>query len=204
MITHSSIPVTFTPLALRLLHDYEESHADGSNAFIYSRFLVPHLQGFKGWALFVDGDMLCRADIKELWAMRDDAYGVMVAKHNYLTKHKIKYIGSDMQTVNQDYPRKNWSSVMLINCAHPENRILTPSYVMGAKGSQLHRFEHLRDEDIGSIPLAWNWLVGEYEHDPDAKLVHYTLGVPAIQAYAQCDHAKEWFDTLYETRSIAA
>jgi lipopolysaccharide biosynthesis glycosyltransferase len=192
-------------LALNLLRrDYEEKHTDGSNAFIYSRFLIPHLQGYKGWAIFCDGDMLCRADIKELWAMRDDAYGVLVAKHNYKTKHKQKYLGTDMQTINVDYPRKNWSSVMLINCEYPENRILTPEYVMGAKGSQLHRFEHLRDEDIGGIPLTWNWLVGEYEHDQDAKLVHYTLGVPAIQAYADCDHAKEWFDTLYEARSIAA
>jgi lipopolysaccharide biosynthesis glycosyltransferase len=205
VIRHSSRPVTFTPLALNLLRrDYEETHTDGSNAFIYSRFLIPHLQGYKGWAIFCDGDMLCRADIKELWSMRDDSYGVLVAKHNYKTKHKQKYLGSDMQTINVDYPRKNWSSVMLINCEYPENRILTPGYVMGSTGSKLHRFEHLRDEDIGSIPLEWNWLVGEYEHDPDAKLVHYTLGVPAIQAYADCDHAKEWFETLYEARSITA
>jgi lipopolysaccharide biosynthesis glycosyltransferase len=204
VIQHASEPVTFTPLALRLLKDYDEVHSDGSNAFIYSRFLVPHLQGYKGWAIFADGDMLCRADIAELWAMRDDSYGVMVARHQYKTKHKLKYVGTDMQCPNVDYPRKQWSSVMLINCQYPENRILTPAYVMAGSGRELHRFEHLRDEDIGSIPLAWNHLVGEQEYDPDAKLVHFTLGVPAIQAYAHCDYAKEWFDALYETRSITA
>jgi lipopolysaccharide biosynthesis glycosyltransferase len=204
VIQHSKSPVTFTPLALKLLKDYDEVHSDGSNAFIYSRFLVPHLQGYKGWAIFADGDMLCRADISELWAMRDDSYGVMVAKHSYRTKHKQKYMGTDMQCPNPDYPRKNWSSLMLINCEYPENRILTPAYVMASSGRELHRFEHLRDEDIGSIPLAWNHLVGEQEYDPEAKLVHYTLGVPAIQAYAHCDYSKEWFDTLYETRSVTA
>ncbi|MCM3900887.1 MAG: hypothetical protein ND866_04210, partial [Pyrinomonadaceae bacterium] len=107
-------------MALRLLKDYDEVHSDGSNQFIYSRFLVPHLMEYKGWAMFFDGDMLCRSDIKELWKLRDDSYGLMVAKHNYKTKHKLKYLGTDMLTVNPDYPRKNWSSVMLINCEYPE------------------------------------------------------------------------------------
>jgi lipopolysaccharide biosynthesis glycosyltransferase len=204
VIQHASEPVTFTPLALKLLKDYDEVHSDGSNAFIYSRFLVPHLQGFKGWAIFADGDMLCRADISELWAMRNDAYGVMVCKHIYQTKHKLKYLGTDLQCPNPDYPRKNWSSVMLINCEHPDNRTLTPAYVMASSGRELHRFEHLKDEDIGSLPLAWNHLVGEYEYSEEAKLVHFTLGLPAFQKYAHCDYAKEWFDTLYETRSVSA
>jgi lipopolysaccharide biosynthesis glycosyltransferase len=204
VIQHSTSPVTFTPLALRHLRDYDEVHSDGSNAFIYSRFLVPHLQAYRGWAMFADGDMLCRADISELWALRSDSDAVMVCKHDYRTKHKQKYLGTDMQCPNVDYPRKQWSSVMLINCEHPENRILTPAYVMAASGRTLHRFEHLRDEDIGSLPLAWNHLVGEYEYDPEAKLVHFSIGVPAIQAYAHCDYAKEWFETLYQVRSVTA
>lgn len=200
-MNHASRPVTFTPLALRLLHEYDEVHSDGSNAFIYSRFLVSHLQNYKGWAIFADGDMLCRADIKELWDMRDDTYGVMVAKHEYQTKHKEKYIGTGIQTINRDYPRKNWSSVMLINCEHPENRILTPAYVMASSGRELHTFSHLRDEDIGEIPKEWNWLVGEYAHNDDAKLVHYTLGVPIIPHYKDCDYAEEWLSTLDEVKA---
>jgi lipopolysaccharide biosynthesis glycosyltransferase len=202
VISHASHPVAFMPLALHTLRGYDESHSDGSNAFIYSRFLVPHLQGFKGWAIFADGDMICREDINELWMLRDNRYAVMVAKHDYKTKHKRKYLGSAMQTINQDYPRKNWSSVMLWNCEHPANRILTPAHVMASSGNDLHRFKHLHDDDIGDLPLEWNWLIGEYDHNKYAKLAHYTLGVPGILAYAECDHAREWFDNFYAVSHI--
>lgn len=192
LISKSSRPVSITPLALHSLHEYTETHSDGSNAFIYSRFLVPHLMGFKGWALFVDGDMLLRDDIAKLWALRDDAFAVQVVKHKYTTRHKRKYIGSSMETINPDYPRKNWSSVVLWNCGHPANRVLTPAHVMAASGSTLHRFEHLLDDDIGELPAGWNWLAGEYPMNDDAMLVHYTLGVPGIEHYANSQHADEW------------
>lgn len=201
MIDHASRPVTFTPLALPLLREYDETHTDGSNAFIYSRFLVPYLCGYKGWAIFADGDMLLRDDIAKLWQLRSDAYGVQVVKHDYQTRHKQKYIGTDLQTVNQSYPRKNWSSLMIWNCEHPENRILTPEYVMGATGQRLHRFEHLRDEDIGPLPAEWNHLVGEQPFSPDAKLVHYTLGVPIIPHYRDCDYSEEWMQTYEQVKA---
>lgn len=190
------------PLALPLLRDYQETHSDGSNAFIYSRFLVPHMQGFSGWAIFCDGDMLLRADIGELWAMRDESCAVMVAKHAYKTKHPRKYVGTSMETINPDYPRKNWSSVVLWNCAHPSNRVLTPAYVMGAPGSKLHRFEHLTDDEIGEIPRDWNWLVGEYEKRDDARIAHFTLGVPAIAAYKDADYADEWLKARDEMMGV--
>jgi lipopolysaccharide biosynthesis glycosyltransferase len=192
LIRHASRPIRIVPLALSLLRDYTETHTDGSNAFIYSRFLVPHMMGFEGWALFCDGDMLARGDICKLWDMRDDQCAVQVVKHKYTTKHKRKYVGTSMETINPDYPRKNWSSVMLLNCSHPSNRVLTPDYVMAATGPKLHRFQHLTDDEIGELPAEWNWLVGEYPHNPDAKLAHYTLGVPAIEAYKTCDYADEW------------
>ena len=190
------------PLALNLLRDYEETHTDGSNAFIYSRFLVPHLQGYKGWAIFADGDMLCRDDIAKLWAMRDDQYAAMVVKHDYETKHKTKDVGTSLETVNCSYPRKNWSSVVLWNCEHPANRVLTPQYVMEATGRKLHRFEHLLDGEIGDLPKDWNWLAEEYPVNEAAKLVHYTLGVPAMKQYAESQHAKEWFEAFYGTQYI--
>jgi len=186
------------PLALNSLPDYSETHTDGSNAFIYSRFLVPHLMGFKGWAIFCDGDMLARDDISKLWSLRDESKAVMVIQHCYQTKHPLKYLGTSLQTHNASYPRKNWSSVILWNCEHPENRILTPEYVMGATGRKLHRFEHLRDEDIGELPATWNWLVGEFPHMPDAQLVHYTLGIPGFKHYANCDHSGEWHQAHQE------
>lgn len=202
LITKATRPVSIVPLALPLLRDYKETHTDGSNAFIYSRFLVPHLCNFSGWAIFVDGDMVLDADISELWNLRDDSCAVQVVKHDYHTKAKWKYIGTSMQTHNADYPRKNWSSVILWNCAHPANRVLTPEYVMGASGAKLHRFAHLTDDEIGSLPAEWNWLVEEMPPNDDAKLYHYTLGVPGIEHYRDCDHADKWLAAAEATMNI--
>jgi lipopolysaccharide biosynthesis glycosyltransferase len=197
IIDSTTIPVAFHPLSLKSLSsEYMETHEDGSNAFIYSRFLVPHLMGFKDWALFADGDMVCIGDIVRLWAMRDETKAVMVVKHDYQTKHKVKYVGTSMETINPNYPRKNWSSVILWNCAHPANAVLTPDYVMESTGKNLHRFEHLTDDLIGALPKAWNWLSQEHGPSHDAELVHFTLGVPGIKHYEDCQQASHWFNAL--------
>ena len=192
VIEKSSIPVSFTPLALNTLSEYKETHTDGSNAFIYSRFLVPYLCDFKGMALFVDGDMICRADIAEILWEHDQDEAVKVVKHYYQTKHPIKYLGSK----NEDYPKKNWSSVMLWNCSHHLNKQLTPKFVMEKQGKYLHRFEWLKHEDqVGKLDAAWNWLETEYEYNPDAKLIHHTLGTPCFKDYQSTDYAQEWWET---------
>ena len=192
MLEKTSIPVAFTPLALSSLADYTETHKDGSNTFIYSRFLVPHLMGYKGWAIFADGDMVCNADIAELWALRDERYAVQVVKHDYRTRFPVKYLGNK----NEDYPRKNWSSVMLWNCGHEANRLLTPEYVEQSNGSRLHRFLHLDDELIGGLPTTWNWLVEEFPFKNDCKLFHYTVGTPCFRDYIACDNAKFWHEAF--------
>ena len=78
IIRHSSTPVQIIPLSLNLLKDYKETHTDGSNAFIYSRFLVPYLRDFKGHAIYIDGDMVVKSDITELWNLRSKQYDVQV------------------------------------------------------------------------------------------------------------------------------
>jgi lipopolysaccharide biosynthesis glycosyltransferase len=192
VIEKASIPVSFTPLALNTLSDYKETHTDGSNAFIYSRFLVPYLCDFKGMALFVDGDMICRTDIAEILWEHDQDEAVKVVKHYYQTKHPIKYLGAK----NEDYPKKNWSSVMLWNCSHHLNKQLTPKFVMEKQGKYLHRFEWLKHEDqVGKLDAAWNWLETEYEYNPDAKLIHHTLGTPCFKDYQSTDYAQEWWET---------
>ena len=188
IIRHSSVLVSLTPLALNNLRDYQEKHTDGSNQFIYSRFLVPRLQNYQGWAVYMDGDMLLRADIAELWALRDDSKAVMCVHHEYKTKASLKYLGSS----NPDYPRKNWSSVVLWNCGHPANRVLTPQFVEGATGAQLHRFTWLSDDLIGEIPKVWNWLPDEFGPNPESKLLHWTLGTPCFHEYATAPMAEEW------------
>jgi lipopolysaccharide biosynthesis glycosyltransferase len=188
LIRRSSVPFSVTPLALRNLSGYTERHVDGSNQFIYSRFLVPHLGDFNGWAIFMDGDMLVREDIQRLWALRDESKAVLVVKHDYRTKLKEKYLGAK----NEDYPRKNWSSVILWNCAHPANRALTPQFIENATGAQLHRFTWLDNTLIGDLPIEWNWLPDEFGANPEAKLLHWTLGTPCFHEFADAPMAEEW------------
>jgi Glycosyl transferase family 8 len=188
IIRHSSQPLAFTPLALSTLPRYAERHRDGSNQFIYSRFLVPQLMDFAGWALYIDGDMLLRADIAELWKLRDESKAVLCVHHDYRTKMRQKYLGAK----NDDYPRKNWSSVMLWNCAHPANRALTSTFVEQATGAQLHRFTWLKDDLIGELPKVWNWLPDELGPNPAAKLLHWTLGAPCFNEFADAPMAEEW------------
>ena len=187
-IRHSTSPLAITPLALNNISSYTEKHTDGSNQFIYSRFLVPHLQGYKGWAIFVDGDMILRDDITELWNLRDESKAVMVVKHNYKTKLSEKYLGAK----NEDYPRKNWSSVILWNCGHKGNAGLTPAVVESATGAYLHRFSWLKDSEIGELPIEWNWLPDEFGSNIDAKLIHHTLGTPCFHDFATANMADEW------------
>jgi hypothetical protein len=188
LIRHSSQPLAISPLALKNLSGYTETHTDGSNQFIYSRFLLPHLMNYSGWAIFMDGDMLVRSDIAELWALRDESKAVMCVHHDYKTKTRDKYLG----TKNTDYPRKNWSSVVLWNCGHPANRTVTRDYVMQSTGAQLHRFTWLDDSLIGEIPKVWNWLPDEFGANPDAKLLHWTLGTPCFHDYSTVPMASEW------------
>ena len=188
IIRQSSQPVSITPLALNVLKDYKETHTDGSNHFIYSRFLVPHLMNYQGWAIFMDGDMLLRDDINKLWELRDESKAVQVVKHQYKTRLTEKYLGAK----NEDYPRKNWSSVILWNCSHPANAVVTPEFVQSATGAQVHRFTWLDDSLIGELPIVWNWLPDEFGANPDAKLLHYTLGTPSFHEFATTPMGDEW------------
>jgi lipopolysaccharide biosynthesis glycosyltransferase len=188
IIRHASKPVSIIPVALNLFRDYEETHTDGSNHFIYTRFLVPHLQEYTGWAIFIDGDMIVRDDIVKLWELQNPYNDVMVVKHDYQTRMPVKYLGAK----NEDYPRKNWSSVILWNCNSFPNRKLTPQFVQHATGSELHRFSWLDDDRIGELPPEWNWLPDEYGINRDAKLLHYTLGTPCFQEFADTPQGDEW------------
>lgn len=189
IIRTSSQPISIIPLFLPLLTTYTETHNDGSNEFVYSRFLIPFLQQYSGWAIFIDGDMIVCDDITNLWNLRDESKAVMVVKHDYKTKHLIKYLGSK----NENYPRKNWSSVILWNCSHEKNKILTPEYIQQTSGSILHRFSWLTDSDIGELPIEWNWLPDEFGENNNAKLIHYTLGTPCFKEYEATPMANLWF-----------
>jgi lipopolysaccharide biosynthesis glycosyltransferase len=195
VLEKTSLPVSFLPLVEKSLAGYKENHQDGSNRFTYTRFLTPFLMGFEGWAIFADGDMVCRRDIAELWKLRDPSKAVQVVKHDYLTRSSTKYLGNK----NDNYPRKNWSSVILWNCGHPENRCLTPDFVSSKNGSFLHRLQWLADSQIGELDKEWNWLAIEYEDNPSANLIHYTLGTPCFRDYWDCSSSEYWHRALANT-----
>jgi len=195
VIEHTAGPVRFVPLHSSMLSNFPrfghfDGQQDGTNAFTYLRYLVPSLQNYKGFAIFCDGDMHVTSNIYELYAHRDPQYAVQVVKHDYKTQHPRKYIDTPLANDNINYPRKNWSSVMIFNCDHPSNKLLTREYVADT-GGIIHRFDWLNDDEIGELPMEWNHLVGEYP-ETDAKLYHHTLGSPGFEHYKDCESSKQW------------
>lgn len=179
------------------------SEAYMSTEFSNSRFLVPKLArsaiapNGNNWALFVDCDVLFRVDPLTLFRHADPQYAVMCVKHDYRPKEATKMDGQ-VQTV---YPRKNWSSVMLINCGHPSNRPLwdpAEDIANNWTGKDLHRFSWLKDNEIGELPIDFNYLVNYHSNEDSAEpaIVHFTEGIPTMSGYESCEYSHEWFDEL--------
>ena len=189
----SSRPVAIVPVNLANLKGIFNRLRDTkqSNEFSFSRFLVPYLCNYEGQGIFFDCDQMLRTDIAEIFSVMKEQpdKAVYVVKHTYEPRDDVKYLN----TVQYKYPRKNWSSVVLWNCNHEKNKIVTPDFVKKSEGLKLHRFTWLDDNDIGSLDIKWNWLVGEYDSPPlDVKNVHWTLGGPYFKEYENSDFAKEW------------
>lgn len=167
-----------------------------STEFTFTRFLIPELTNFQGWALFMDCDMILTTDINELLEQADDRYAVMCVQHEYKVQEGFKMDGQK-QTV---YPRKNWSSVVLWNCAHPSNKIVTTEFINDEKttGKYLHRFSWLKDEEIGKLDHTWNYLVGVYHDIETPKLIHYTEGGPWFENYRNCEFHTVWKKELID------
>lgn len=165
----------------------EISDAPMSTEFACSRFIVP-LLAQSGWALFVDCDVLFLADVRELFALADDRFAVMVVQHGELAGGGFKMDGQPQVP----YRRKNWSSVMLFNCDHPANRRLTLDVVNAVPGRDLHAFAWLDADLIGALPGEWNWLVGVQPRPASPKLAHYTLGGPWLPSWKGAEHDDLW------------
>jgi len=162
-----------------------------STEFTFSRFFVPYLNDYKGWAVFCDCDFVWRVPTTELEQYCDDSKAVVCVQHDY--KPEDGSIKMDGQ-IQLQYPRKNWSSMVLWNCGHPKNKILTPELLNSESPKFLHRFSWLDDEDIGSLPHVYNWLVGWYKEPKDGtpKILHYTEGGPWFENYRDCEYADVW------------
>jgi lipopolysaccharide biosynthesis glycosyltransferase len=200
IISNSSRPVRFMPINLSNIGHIFRRQRDilQSTEFSFSRFLVPYLSKYSRWSIFMDCDMLVRADIAELFALKDERYAVMVCKHDYTPSTSIKFRGN----VQTKYEKKNWSSLILFNnskCAS-----LSRDYVNTASGLELHQFKWLSsEEEIGALPLEWNWLVGEYPYNEGAKIIHFTLGGPYFNDYSTTDYADEWNAVFLQAKSAA-
>lgn len=194
IMRRSSIPVCIQPVMLsQYAHFWNRPRSPmQSTDFTYARFLTPYLAGGSRVSVFMDCDMLCLTDIAELAQIaHDDPYSdVYVVKHDYTPVSEDKFLGAK-QTV---YPCKNWSSLMVFNGHRSCVQQLTPHYVNRAEPMELHQFKWAGE--VGSLGPEWNHLVGEYTPNPQAKIVHFTLGGPYFKNYQDCEYADAWFEEL--------
>lgn len=201
ILSRTDEDVTVVPLVQQKLKEEglytRETDPLSSTEFTFTRFLVPHLANYSGWALFVDCDFLFVDDIKKLFNLtRHQDYAVMCVQHNYVPSNSTKMDDK----VQYQYPRKNWSSMILFNCDHPANRILTPELVNRETGAFLHRFQWLQDNQIGAISHEWNWLVNWYKEPEHGKpkAIHYTEGGPWFDNYKHCEYGGLWVEEKYK------
>lgn len=178
-------------------HGVKIDNLDGrpfSTEFAFSRFLVPYLCRYDGWALFCDADFLFKADPAELIQYQDPNKAVMVVKHNHAPGKTKKMDGQ----VQSSYERKNWSSLIYWNCSHPENKRLGAYQVNNMPGFWLHQFRWLRDNHIGELPESWNWLADASpttdQLREEIKAIHYTSGGPWFEEYKDCPYAEDWLE----------
>lgn len=157
-------PVAISPISAELTGLKRE----GLTPFTWARFLVPYLCGYKGWALFVDADVVCLQDPNDLFEEYDASKAVMVVD------------------AAKQFER---AAVMLFNCEHPDNQILTPQYVETANG--LHQIRWT--QNVGWLDRKWNHLVGYDQPNSAPGIVHYTMGVPCWPQTADCEHSDLWY-----------
>ncbi len=203
IMAHASVPVEVIPIKQEELRDKGIYTRDrdplASTEFTYTRFFVPHLTGYQGWALFCDCDFLWLADMEGLIDLIDERHAVMCVHHDHRPPDSWK-MDHRQQTL---YPRKNWSSLVLYNCGHPDNAALTPELINAETGSYLHRFQWLDDDAIGVVPETWNWLEGWSARPATGhpSVVHFTRGGPWFDNWNDVDYADLW---LAEERALRA
>jgi len=193
--------INIQPINYNTVKEYDrEKDQYESTQFAFARFFAPYLSGFKGISIFLDGDFLLLESIDKLLDLYNPKYALQCCQHDYMPKESVK-MGGKKQAA---WPRKNWSSLMIINNEHPKNKTLTPTTINNQSGAFLHRFKWLDDAEIGSLPLQWNWLVNWYTEPDDGYplAIHYTEGGPWLKEYEDCEYSDLWkktFDIIRKT-----
>lgn len=166
-----------------------------STQFSFSRFLVPYISDYKGWSGFMDCDIIVDAPVAELFSLCDEKYAVMVVKHDHNPTGFSKMDG----IAQTRYDRKNWSSVVLWNNAHPSNKKIGPGSVNSMPGLWLHGFKWLKDDEIGELPVEWNYLVGHNTSQECSvpKAVHFTEGGPWLKGCENVEYASVFWNAFH-------
>jgi hypothetical protein len=198
VLQRASVPVAIHPLDAKGL-------PAGSNSFTFSRFLVPYLMGFKGHAIFADAsDMLMLADIAELDALFNPGYALQVVQHpDYSSRHARKYVGTGMECDQSNYDRKNWASLMLINCEHPAWGISNPLRIRQMAPLDLLQLRFALSAEIGTLDSKWNRLVDEGHPVESAAVLHWSSGIPGFTHYANAPGAEHWFEQRSAMLAVA-
>jgi hypothetical protein len=195
LLKHTSVDLDIVPIKQKHMREknlyWREHDPLSSTEFTFTRFLVPYLNGYKGWAVFMDCDFLWRGDVATILNHCDYSSAVMVVKHNYNPPERTKMDGA----VQTQYPRKNWSSLMLVNCEHEQvQKNLTLNTVNTATGLYLHRIQWATSDCIGELPVSYNYLEGWHTKDdcPNPLAVHFTRGGPWFRDYMNVEYGDEW------------
>ena len=191
---NTSVPLEIQPIKQQEMRErglyWREHDPLSSTEFSFTRFLVPYLAGYKGWAVFMDCDFLWRGDVAGLMDYANPYYGAVVVQHDYKPKetHKMD------NRVQHQYPRKNWSSLILFNCEHLHIKAVTPELVNRESGMYLHQIRFLWDACIGNLPIAYNYLEGWHTKDdcPNPVAVHFTRGGPWFKDHTDVEYGDEW------------
>tara|TARA_Y100000768_G_scaffold389009_1_gene390181 strand:+ start:20797 stop:22374 length:1578 start_codon:yes stop_codon:yes gene_type:complete len=175
LLEHSSKPLSIIPIVRSQIPQFKRQRSQfDSSDFSISRFLVPFLSDYEGWSLYCDCDFIFCDDPYEIFSLRDDQFSVMLCKHDYQPNLNLK----KNSLTQYQYKAKNWSSLMLFN--NERCRALSIDYVNEASGLDLHQFKWIKENDaIGSLPLTWNHLVGEFQgEERKIQAYHFTNGTP--------------------------
>lgn len=193
ILKHTNKTINIVPIKQNVLRDNKLYNRSvdllASTEFTLTRFLVPQLNNWNGWALYIDCDFIFLEDVQKLFDLAKDKYAVMCVQHDYAPTSKRKMDGQQQHI----YPRKNWSSAILFNCSHPAHKQIDVNDET-KDGKWFHRFGWLDDSEIGKISHEWNWLVGWYKEPADGnpKALHYTQGGPWLEEYKNCEYSKEF------------
>ena len=173
-------------LDISKIPEYTRDYANQSTEFTYSRFLIPYLENYEGFSIFLDDDILFTESILPMFYFLDLDDAVACIKYDFDKYVDTKFNGEK----NVSYPKKLWSSLMIFNNAHEDCKKLTPEIVNTESGKYLHQFEWT--DKISEIP---DWYVFTEGHDTEEtnwrpSAYHYTRGGPWIEGMdtSQIEH----------------